>query len=54
MKAPTINAPVKIAPIWPSLMWNVSMIGVVSGPISSLSDWCNSMKTKNVPKTNQR
>ncbi len=32
----------------------VSMIGVVSGPISSLSAWCSRMNMRNVETTNQR
>jgi hypothetical protein len=35
-------------------MANVSMIGVVRGPMRSLSDWWSSMKAKKTATMNQR
>ena len=51
---PTSTAPVKTAPICASSMPKVSMIGVVSGPISKRSDWWSSINTKKIPTTTQR
>jgi hypothetical protein len=49
-----MSAPVNTAPIWVSLMPKVSMMGVVSGPISNLSDWCSNIKKKKMAITNHR
>jgi hypothetical protein len=46
-------APEKTRPMRASSMPKLSIIGVVSGPIGSLSALCGRMKQKNVPTTNQ-
>jgi hypothetical protein len=52
--AATMMARLETAPIWASLMPKLSMMGVVRGPISSLSAWWSRTKQKKIETTNQR